>query len=156
MGLPKRKLPRLHGYDYSNQNLYFVTLCTHNRTELFGAADGLSAFGSAAESGLLDIAAHFPGVRVDQYVIMPDHIHAIIVIGLDSEQEPERSRPFPTLSTVIGLYKSGVSKRIHEFQPGVRVWQKSFHDRILRSERDYSEFCRYIEENRRKQCTNEK
>ena len=88
---------------------------------------------------------HFVGIRMDKYVIMPDHIHAIIIIGCNDALE--RSSQFPTLSTVIGLYKSGVSKRIHEIKPDIKIWQKSFNDRIIRNEKGYLEVLKYIDEN---------
>ena len=70
---------------------------------------------------------------------MPAPIHAIIIIGCNGETE--RSRPFPT------LYKSGVSKRIHELEPDIKIWQKSFNDRIIRNEKSYQEVWQYIDEN---------
>lgn len=77
---------------------------------------------------------------------MPNHIHAIIIIGCNGT-ETERSRPFPTLSTIIGLYKSGVSKKIHKASPNLKIWQKSFYDKIIRNQKGYEEVCRYIIEN---------
>lgn len=153
MELPNRKLPRLNGYDYSTPNYYFVTICTHERMLLFGNPDRLSCCGRLAESELLNISNHFKNVKIDKYVIMPNHIHAIIVIGC--ERESERSRPFPTLSNIIGLYKSGVSKRIHAVMPEVRVWQKSFYDRIIRNEVGYREIWKYIDENPQKWAEDE-
>ena len=61
--------------------------------------------------------------------------------------QTERSRPFPTLSTVVGLYKSGTARKIHEKYPGMEVWQKSFYDTIIRDEKAYSEIWQYIDEN---------
>ncbi|MEG2571087.1 MAG: transposase, partial [Clostridia bacterium] len=75
---------------------------------------------------------HFEGVRIDKYVIMPNHVHAIIVIGCGDN---------------VGLYKSGVSKRIHEIRPNIIIWQKSFNDRIIRNEQGYHEAWKYIDEN---------
>ena len=145
MELQNRKSTRLKGYDYSNQNYYFVTICTHNKLHLFGDVNKLNEFGEIAEMELLNIPTHFDCIRIDKYVIMPDHIHGIIIIGYNDESE--RSRPFPTLSTIIGLYKSGVSKRIHEIKPNIIIWQKSFNDRIIRNEQGYLEVCKYINEN---------
>ncbi|MEG2875783.1 MAG: transposase [Hydrogenoanaerobacterium sp.] len=145
MELPNRKPTRLASYDYSNQNYYFITICTHNRLHLFGDVNKLNVFGEIAKTQLLNISNHFEGIYIDKYVIMPDHIHAIVVIGCGGKAE--RSRPFPTLSTVVGLYKSGVSKRIHEIYPNVEIWQKSFNDRIIRNEQGYLKICKYIYEN---------
>ena len=87
MELPKRKLPRLAGYDYSNQNYYFVTICVHDKKNLFGETDALNIIGKIAETELLNISNHFDGVIIDKYVIMPNHIHAIIIIGCNVETE---------------------------------------------------------------------
>ncbi len=145
MKLPKRRLPRLSGYDYSTDNYYFVTLCTHQKKCLFGDGCSLNLLGQIAEQELLNISVHFECVKIDKYVIMPNHIHAILVIGCGNDTE--WSRPSPTLSTVIGLYKSGVSKKIHEIEPGLTIWQKSFYDRIIRNESGYLETWKYIDEN---------
>ena len=142
MDLPKRKSPRLSGYDYSTANHYFVTVCTHEKSCIFGSADTLNERGSIAEKELLRTASRFENVFVDKYVVMPNHIHAIIVI--ENAEKP------PSLSTVIGSYKSAVSRKIHDSAPELRVWQKSFYDRIIRGDKDYAQVCEYIEENRRK------
>ena len=137
--LSKRKLPRLSGWDYSAENYYFVTVCTHHKRCLFGSVCDFSRLGKLAETELLRIPERFPGVRIDKYVVMPNHIHAIVVLGCDGA---ERSRPLPTLSTVVGLYKSGVSRLA-----GEPIWQKSFYDHIIRNEESYLEIWRYIDEN---------
>ena len=80
MELPNRKPTRLANYDYSNQNYYFVTICTHNKLKLFGDVNKLNALGEIVKSELLNIPNHFEDIQIDKYVIMPDHIHAIIVI----------------------------------------------------------------------------
>ena len=144
MTLPKRKLPRLKGFDYSTENYCFVTICTKDKKCIFGETNQRNEFGRIAEKELQELSEHYDGVRVEKYVIMPDHIHAIIVIGCD---DAERSRPFPTLSTVVGLYKSGVSRKIHEKCPELEVWQKSFYDSIIRDDKDYMEIWKYIDGN---------
>ncbi len=146
MEFPNRKRNRLKGYDYSTQNYYYVTVCTHNKKPLFGEPDRLNEYGKIAEKDLLDISKHFDGVKIDQYVIMPNHIHAIIVIGCDGNVR-ERSRPFPTLPTIMGLYKSGVSRQIHEKDKSVKVWQKSYYDEIISADPHYLNIWQYIESN---------
>ena len=145
MELPKRKLPRLSGYDYSSENYYSVTICTHNKKCIFGMPDNPTVCGKIAEEHLLNIEKHYEGIQIDRYVVMPNHIHAIVVIGCDPEAE--RSRPFPTLDTVLGLYKSCVSREIHKIFPEIKVWQKSYFDEIIRNKEAYKEICRYIDEN---------
>lgn len=144
MDLPKRKRQRLAGYDYATPNHYFVTICTHQKRRIFGHPFRLNEFGKLAESALLDIPNHFAGVTVDKYAIMPNHVHAIVVIGGGVS---ERACPFPTLSSVVGAYKSAVSRKIHEAKPEISVWQKSFYDHIIRNEKEYLDDWRYIDNN---------
>ena len=152
--LPTRKPTRIKGYDYSNQNIYFITICTHNHKYIFTltgensdrSSTSLNELGMIAKSELESIPNHYEGIRVDKCVVMPNHIHAMIVIGCN-DPAAERSRPFPTLSTIVGLYKSGISKRIHAIDPSIEVWQKSFHDHIIRNDREYQKIWQYIEEN---------
>lgn len=100
----------------------------------------LTDLGRTAERCLLEIPKHFVSAHVDQYVIMPNHVHVILVLNDDAQTE--RACPFPTVSTVIGSYKSAVSHAA-----GFPVWQKSFYDHVIRNETDYKEIWRYIDEN---------
>ena len=144
MALPNRKLPRLSGFDYSSEHYYFVTICTKDKKCIFGEPNELNTLGKLVESELLGISEHYDGIAIDKYVVMPNHVHAIIIIGCDGV---ERASPFPTLSTVVGEYKSGVTRIIHEKYPGLEVWQKSFFDSIIRNDKAYLEICKYIDEN---------
>jgi REP element-mobilizing transposase RayT len=83
----------------------------------------LNESGHVAENELLNIPEHFPDVSIQPYVVMPNHIHMVIIIHHAQARE-ERSRPFPTVSEIVGLYKSGVSRLLHEADPGLVVWQK--------------------------------
>jgi len=139
----ERKRLRLENFDYGANGYYFITICTKDKKKLFSkrVGNGLdrSGAGMIAEEHLLAIPTHFPQVRIDHYVIMPNHIHAIIVI---ETANVGRSRPSPTLSMVVGLYKSGVSRAV-----GYPIWQKSFHDHVIRNETDYQMIWQYIENN---------
>lgn len=143
MERPNRKRLRLEDFDYAGNGYYFVTICTKNRQNYFiqrvGNGHARSGAGRIAERNLLAIPQHFPHVKVDKYVVMPNHIHAILVIeGAGSE----RACPFPTLSTVVGSYKSSVSR-----DAGFPIWQKSFYDHVIRNETDYQMIWQYIENN---------
>ena len=149
---PNRKKLRLEAYDYASSGYYFITICNKRKQHLFGKIVGngldrselhLSDLGKLAEQQLLAIPNHFCGVSIDQYVIMPNHIHVIFI--LNPTACTERSRPFPTVSTIVGLYKSGVSR-----VAGFSVWQSSFHDHIIRNQQDYTEIASYIANNPRK------
>lgn len=145
MSLPNRKLPRLTGFDYSSENSYFVTICTKNKKCLFGTVDALNFYGKIAENELLKITTRFKDIHLDKYIIMPNHIHAIITIGANRVIRDLEAHD--DLSVMLGLYKSGVSREIHKLSPGLEIWQKSFYDHIIRNESAYYEICRYIDEN---------
>jgi len=149
MELQDRKKLRLVNYDYSSQNYYFVTICTHDKKCIFGKPNILNEYGIIAAKEIENISNHFERIKVDKYVIMPNHIHAIIIIGCDGtlHNNSERSRPFPTLSSIIGLYKSGVSKHIHKLNVNINVWQKYYYDHIIRNKNDYENIWNYIENN---------
>ena len=132
-----RKNPRIRDFDYSTPNYYFVTICTHEKRCIFGTPETLNAFGNIAKSGLLEIENHFSGVGVDKYVVMPNHVHAIIVLQNSSAN----------LSTIIGQYKAFVTKQIHTVSPTKTVWQTSYHDHIIRSQKSYERIWYYIETN---------
>ena len=145
MNYPNRRQNRLNGYDYSSENKYFVTICTDNRNQYFWTENRINSFGRIAENELPEICNHFKCVQVDKYVVMPNHIHLILTIGCKPELKLQQ--PLPTLSTVIGQYKSAVSRKIHLINPKITVWQKSFHDRIIRNEAEYLKLWKYIDEN---------
>ena len=156
--LPRRKPNRLNGYDYSQNGAYFVTICTRDRKNLFwrenvGAdsirpktpvSELLSEYGSIVERAILAIPEHYSGVAVDQYVIMPNHIHLILRIS-EPDSGCGRILSAPTLSIVVGQMKRHTAKQI-----GHPVWQKSFYDHVIRNETDYREIWDYIENNPRK------
>ena len=134
---PKRKSTRLHDFDYHQPNYYFVTICTDNKRCMFGEAGHPNQLGKLAAQTLEEIPTHFPGVRVDKYVVMPNHIHAILVFSGQNV----------ALTTVIGLYKSAVSKQAHKDNPGCKIWQSSFHDHIIRNQQGYEQIWLYIDSN---------
>ena len=141
MNHPERKPNRIPQYDYSTPNYYFITICTHNRNCLFGTVENLNGFGQIAAEVLLEIPKHFPHASVDKFIVMPNHIHAIIVL---------RDTPVPqrqSLSVILGQYKATVSKRIHRSMPDKQIWQKSYYDRVIRNEQNYRDAWRYIDEN---------
>lgn len=87
MNQRKRRTIRLQGYDYSREGAYFVTICTKNRECFFGPVENgaikLSPIGETANRSWLEIPEHFHHVRLAEFVIMPNHVHGIIVIDYD-------------------------------------------------------------------------
>jgi REP element-mobilizing transposase RayT len=142
MNLPNRKSPRIPGFDYSSVNFYFITICTHEKQCIFGNPGELNRMGKCAEECLLKIPQIHPQIRLDKYVVMPNHIHAIF----DVQQSEKKDN----LNVVIGQYKMAVTKRIREKKPEIQVWQRSFHDHVIRNYFRYEKIWCYIEDNPRK------
>ena len=147
MDLPKRKPIRLPAYDYSSPGAYFVTICTHDRRCLLSritvGADALGGpslqltdTGKIVEQYILS-TDRMPGFRLDKYVVMPNHIHMILRI----DNGPPRASA-PTVSDAVGALKRLVNRRL-----GHDIWQRSFHEHVIRNENDYREIWEYIEAN---------
>ena len=133
---PSRKSPRMKHFDYASPNYYFITICTRDRACLFGRPGALNPLGRVAMEGILKIEDHFPGVTVDKFVIMPNHVHAIVILNGSAD-----------LSAIIGLYKSYVTKNIRKWIPDLKVWQTSFHDHVIRNQTAYEKIWLYIDSN---------
>ena len=147
--LPKRKAIRIADYDYSSPGAYFITVCTANRSKLFWSDRRgelrspvnvpLSDMGRIVDSEIQKLNTVYEGVRVDQYCVMPDHIHFIISI---TTGENGRTQFAPTISRVIKQFKGSITKQV-----GRPIWQKSFYDHGIRNQQDYVEIWQYIENN---------
>lgn len=152
-----RRSNRLKGYDYSQAGYYFITVCAKEKRRLFwefstnfdrdippsvAAACGrhpLSAIGLYVQSEIEHLSHIYDGISVDKYVIMPNHIHMILCI-----QSPEEWRPqaAATVGHIINQFKGSVSKKV-----GHSIWQKSYHDHIIRNNADYLRIWQYIDTN---------
>ena len=154
-GLPKRKHPRLDKYDYSLAGAYFVTICTQNRKCVFsrivgGGLDSTVAknieyttFGKIAEKQLLELEKRYSHLFIEQYVIMPNHIHVIMVLTSDTSGV----NPRPTLIDIICAYKSLTTKECKKQGFFGKLFQTSFYDHIIRGREDYDEITEYIYKN---------
>lgn len=132
--LPHRKSPRLKEYDYRTPNYYFVTICTYEKKCIFGEPEKMNDIGKIAKDGFQMIEDAFSGVTVDISIVMPNHVHAIIVLTDDSHN----------LSAIVGSYKSYVTRKIHAQYPNQKVWQISFHEHIIRDRKGYEKIWEYI------------
>ena len=142
--LRKRKSVRIEGYDYSQPGCYFVTICVKNNHEMLGRIVGancvrqhLSEYGIIVENEIKVLSETYNLVEVVKYVVMPNHIHMIISIS-----DGGRTQFAPTVSRMVKQFKGLVTKRI-----GFSLWQKSFHDHIIRDESEYRRIWQYIDEN---------
>lgn len=134
---------RLQKWDYGWNGFYYITICTANRKHYFGKiVDGkmqFSEIGEMAKKYWDEIPQHFPFVKLDAFIIMPDHVHEIIVID-----KPVNDITLSyTISSIIGSYKSVVSKYAHKINPGF-AWQSRFYDHIIRNEKSLKRIMEYI------------
>lgn len=147
---------RLREYDYTTPSDYFVTICTEQRMCLFGeVAEGvmtLNPAGVVMESWWLSIPQRFPSVMIDEFTVMPNHLHGIITIGAEPELVGGDSPP--SLKQVVQWFKGMTTKdyilgvKTQDWQrfPG-RLWQQGFYDHIVRSEAALERLRSYIEAN---------
>ena len=146
---PVRKRNRLADFDYSSPNAYFITICTAHRENLFWHAVGatigrppeqqLSPAGRIVQNAIEAIPLRYPAYVLEHYVIMPNHVHLLLRIRADACGRPMVA---PTVSTVAAQMKGVVTKQL-----GTSIWQKIFHDHIVRTENDFQEIRQYIENN---------
>jgi putative transposase len=146
--LPHRKRLRLAGFDYSELGAYFVTICTRNRQHLLGEIeDGqmkLNPRGEAVKGSWNDIPNYFTGIALDAFVILPNHVHGILLFTDDvgaaaCPARPVRARSLPV---VVGSFKSAASRQI-----GASIWQRNYWERIIRNEDELNRIRTYIDEN---------
>ena len=157
MDLPKRKHPRLKNYDYSSNGYYFITFCVKNSdVRLSTVGRGLdpavvevmlTPYGKIVEEEILNVQEKYEIVKIDKYCIMPNHVHLIIII--DDFGSSAGSRPRPTVPDLMKIIKSKSARRFNQLDntPGRKVYQTSFMDEIIGSEKYYQEVWRYIDEN---------
>jgi putative transposase len=143
---PQRRSPRLRGYDYSQEGAYFVTICTYRRDHHFVVVTNvdtlLNDIGTIAAEHWSTIPTVFPQIECDAFVIMPNHVHGIIVINEPHAASNKRH----TLGVVIGNYKAAVTRQMNR-KLGIRaprLWQDSFHDHIIRDERSLNHIRQYV------------
>ena len=140
MKYPSRKSTRLPYYDYSQNNYYFITICTADKKCLFGTIKEINSYGKIAVDSIMNIEKHYPDIKVDKFVVMPNHVHMILTVGCYEKREGKTN-----LNSVVGLFKSGVSREIHKYDPNLVVWQRSFHDHVIRGQKDYQKIWSYID-----------
>lgn len=146
---------RLRGYDYTQAGAYFVTILTHNRECLFGdVADGamrVNAFGQIVAECWDALPTHFPNVELDAFVVMPNHVHGVIVIAGGAPLQPGQPRGTQTgsIGAIIQNFKSVSTRKINAARDaaGASVWHRNYHEHIIRHEKSLNAIRKYIEGN---------
>jgi len=173
--LDKYRIPsaRLPNWDYRWNGIYFITICPEGRNDYFGKISNrimvLSEIGLLAQRIWNQIPTHFPFVDLDSFVIMPNHIHGILIIDKneDIEYNPDftiekdlgseidlitpvqqrfRDQGKNNVSSIIGSYKSAVSNQAHQLKSNFG-WQARFYDHIVQSDREFNRIRQYINDN---------
>jgi len=154
-----RKTLRLPAYDYANPGAYFITTVTHQRSHLFDNR----AIRSIVEETWQAIPHHFLVVSLDAFVVMPNHLHGIVIISVVGARFPRPSVPShatiqgaetaplrqPTLGQIVACFKYQTAKRInlHRATPGMPVWRRNYYEHVIRDDEDLDRIRQYIQNN---------
>jgi REP element-mobilizing transposase RayT len=156
-----RRSIRLKNYDYASSGAYFVTIVTHGRQCLFGQiVDGkmrLNEWGAIAERCWMEIPQHYPYVILDAFVIMPNHVHGIIIlndngsiVGANNHSPLRNDRPRGTTQTIGSIvrgFKIGVTKWFRQHTDIYNVWQRNYYEHIIRNDMELQRIREYIVNN---------
>ncbi|MEW5700830.1 MAG: transposase [Candidatus Zixiibacteriota bacterium] len=158
--LPHRRSVRIAGYDYTRAGAYFVTICTRDRACILGdVVDGtvhLNPLGCAARHEWMVIPTHHPQVVLDVFVVMPNHVHGIIILSHPSgtarraPTEERFARPVAgSLPTIVRAFKSASTRSINLLRrtPGAAVWQRNYYEHVIRNEDELLRAREYIVNN---------
>lgn len=159
MEIKTRTHPRLKDYDYSSAGAYFVTVCTRERRHILSTVENTAAdpvgrplaaaivrsskWGEIVQQELIALENRFSCLRVDKFVIMPNHVHAIFILDNDVAAASGR----PTVPEIIRAWKSLSTRHCKLAGFNGTLWQTSFYDHIIRDENDYLTRWNYIDEN---------
>jgi putative transposase len=160
-----RRSIRLKNYDYSQQGMYFITLCTKNRDCIFGEINDeeiiLNEYGIIVKKCWIEITDHYPFIEIDKFIIMPNHIHGIIIINnireirvqnIDPQQERINESKINkyqhiipgSIGSIIRGYKIGVTKWFRQNTNIYEVWQRNYYENIIRNEDELTKIRDYI------------
>ena len=131
------KSTRLPSWDYSSSGFYFITICVKNHYHYFGkivdSKMALSKLGNIAEQYWKEIPSYFPGTALDEYVIMPNHLHGILILD----------DLYISTSRIVREYKGKVTHEIRKLNPKFS-WQARFYDHVIRNDKDLYRIQEYI------------
>jgi putative transposase len=161
----RRKHTRLKDYDYSLAGGYFITICTKNREYLFGKIENdsvsVSHYGEIVRTCWKELADHYPNLQLDQFVVMPNHVHGIILLldeltvaatscrpndsAVGAGFKPAPTRRYP-LSEILRAFKTFSARRINEYRrtPGLSLWQRNYYEHIIRNQESLNKIREYI------------
>ena len=148
----RRKSLRWRGYDYHTPGVYFVTICTARRHPLLGHVDETgrlhpSHIGWSVSETWHGLPDRFPNLELIAFIAMPDHVHGLLAIVTNDDA----IQPPPALGRLVNVFKSVANHRVKQLDEGARLsgrlWQRGFHDRVVRSDDEMRQIEWYIKEN---------
>jgi putative transposase len=149
-----RRSIRLKDYDYGQSGAYFVTVVTHDRACLFGdVADGkmqLNNVGQIAKAAWDELPAKFPLVRLDAFIVMPNHVHGIIMVGaqfIAPKINEGVMNHAPTLGEMVRAYKARSTRLIRQAGTPNFAWQRNYYEHVVRNEESLNRVRQYIVNN---------
>ena len=165
--LPRRRSVRLKSFDYSQPAAYFVTVCARDRKSLFGqivlGKALLNVLGDIVNECWREIPVHFPGVELPIHVVMPNHLHGVLVFhtrarhavplqidlgaaSLASDVEAFGTPRERSIPTVVRSFKAAVTKRARQVlrRPNLEVWQRGYYEHLIRDHEDFQNTWDYI------------
>jgi len=148
---------RLSGFDYSMPGAYFITLCAYKRQPLFGSVSRgemvLSAAGKIVWDSWNALPDHYQNVRLDEFIVMPDHAQGVLFLHFGPDpragHRPAPTFPIHSLSEIVRGLKTFSAKKInvHLETPGRTIWQRGFHDKIIKNEVQLDHIRKYVRDN---------
>jgi putative transposase len=164
--LPTRRSVRLKGFDYAQPSRYFLTICTHNKRHLFGKVTGkevtLNSRGKFINECWLSIPTHFPNAELSRHVVMPNHVHGIVVVRdrvsagqgdgrtaltiRDSSVRRIGALGAGSIPTIVRSFKAITARRLRESfgESQTPIWQRGYYERVIRDEDEFQDTCKYI------------
>lgn len=153
-----RRSIRLAGRDYAASGAYFVTICTYDRELLFGHVTGgemhRNTLGNIVAGEWMNTERIRPNVRLDAWVVMPNHLHGIIILRATSQPRNRATRgslasPSQTIGAIVRGFKAAATRQVNAYRnwPGVTVWQRNYYEHIIRDEHELDRIRRYIATN---------
>lgn len=158
----RRKPQRLAHHDYTSTGAYFITVCTKDRQHLFGSVVSeevrLNQAGKAVKQVWFGLPAHYPLVELDEFVVMPNHVHGILWIVGDTGKpgpvgeglrpSPTQAKPVPSLTELVRAFKSFSAREINKLRKTTgSLWQRGFYEHIVRNDDDLHQHRTYIQNN---------
>ena len=144
-----RRSIRLKDYDYSNEGMYFITICCEKRENRFGEIINnemiMSELGEIAQVQWLELTTRFLHIKLGEFVVMPNHFHGILII--ENTLNLDENTKITSISDVIGAYKSLVMHHVLKLfggKPLGKIWQKNMYEHIIRNSASYEKIENYI------------